>query len=58
MTTIPVKFGNTLGRSRPEVGSGFPIEAYGSRGVSLIFSTSDEKCIPITIFKGRKLNCY
>ena len=31
---IPVKFGTAHGRSRPEVGSGFPIEAYGNRGVS------------------------
>ena len=34
---IPVKFGNAHGRSRPEVGSGFPIDAYGSRGVSSLF---------------------
>ena len=33
-TGIPVKFSTTHGRSRPEVGSGFPIEAYGSRGNS------------------------
>ena len=31
---IAVKFGTAHGRSRPEVGSGFPIEAYGTRGVS------------------------
>ena len=31
---IGVKFGTAHGRLRPEDGSGFPIEAYGSRGVS------------------------
>ena len=31
---IPVKLRIAHGRSRPEVGSGFPIEAYGSTGVS------------------------
>ena len=31
---IPVKFGTAHDRLRPEVGSGFPIDAYGSRGVS------------------------
>ena len=41
---IPVKFGTAHGRSRPDVGSGFRIEAYGSRVVirpSLICGTSD-----------------
>ena len=33
-TGIDMKFGTAHGRSRPEVGSGFPIEAYGSTGVS------------------------
>ena len=33
-TGIHMKFGTAHGRSRPEVGSGFRIEAYGSRGVS------------------------
>ena len=34
VATIPMKFGTAHGKSRPEVGSGFPIEAYGNRGVS------------------------
>ena len=33
-TVIPVKFSTSHDKSRPEVGSGFPIEAYGSRGNS------------------------
>ena len=50
---IPVKYGTAHGKTRPEVGSGFSIGVYGSRVVSrptLIFGTSDEKCIPPTTF--------
>ena len=48
---IPVKFGTAHGRWRPEIGSGFPIESYGSRGVSrpsLICGTSQQKMITPT----------
>ena len=48
---IAVKFGTALGRWRPEIGSGFPIESYGSRGVSrpsLICGTSQQKMITPT----------
>ena len=58
---IPVKFGNTHGKSRPEVGSGFPIDAYGNRGVSrpsLICGSSDLKDIPPIDFLGPIHNFY
>ena len=46
---IPVKFGTAHGRSRPEVGNGFRIDANGRKGVSpfpRIFGTSDKKNYP------------
>ena len=47
---IPVKFGTTHGRSRPEVGSAKCIEVYGSRGVSrpsLVLGNSEQNIIAI-----------
>ena len=47
--------GNAHGKSRPEVGSGFPIDAYGNRGVSrpsLICGSSDLKISPLSTFWG------
>ena len=58
---IAVKFGTAHGRSRPEVGSGFPIESYGSRGVSrlsLIIGNSQQKIITPTALLRPKHNFY
>ena len=61
MAGIPVKFGTALGRLRPEVGSRFPIKAYGSGGVSrpsLEIDTSDQNIIAPTDLLGTKQNFY
>ena len=61
-TCIPVNFGTAHGRSRPEVGSGFPIEGYGRKGVPQpprIFGTSEQKNIiptPISRPKQKKFS--
>ena len=48
-----VKFGTTHDRSRPEVGSGFRIDAYGRKRVSSFsrnFDTSQQKKTPLQTF--------
>ena len=53
---IPVKFSTAHDRSRPEVGSGYPIEVHGSRGVSqpsLVSVTSDQNITPLRSFQGQ-----
>ena len=58
---IPVKFCSPHGRSAPEVGSGFPIEAYGSRGVSrpsLVIGNSNQNISANTELLSPKQNFY
>ena len=58
---IPVKFCTAHDRSRPEVGSGFPIEGYGRKGVPQpprIFGTSEQKNITPTPFSRPKQNFF
>ena len=58
---IPVKFGTAHGRSRPEVGNGFRIDANSRKGVSpfsRIFGTSDQNIIPPTVFLGPIYNFF
>ena len=58
---IPVKFGTAHGISRPDVGSGFPIDVYGSKGVSrpsLVIGNSDQKNITPTDFLRPKHNFF
>ena len=58
---IPVKFCSAHGRSRPEVGSGFPIEAYGKRGISwpsLVIGNSNQNIRANTDLLSPKQNFY
>ena len=58
---IPVKFCSAHGRSTPEVGSGFPIETYGSNGVSrpsLVIGNSNQNISANTDLLSRKQNFY
>ena len=58
---IPVKVCSSHGRSTPEVGSGFPIEAYGRRGVSrpsLVIWNSNQNISVNTDFLSPKQNFY
>ena len=53
-TGIPVKFGTSHGRSRPEVGSTKCTDAYGRKGVTPppppIFGTSGGKWSPLLAY--------
>ena len=58
---IPVKFGTAHGRSTLVVGSGFLIEAYGSRGVSrpsLVIRNSNQNVCAITDLLSPKQNFF
>ena len=58
---IPVKFGATHGRSRPEVGSTKRIDGYGGKGVTPTprnLGTSYEKMMTPTVFLVPKHNFY
>ena len=58
---IPVKFGTAHGRSTLVGGSGFPIEAYGSRGVSrpsLVIGNSNQNVCAITDLLSPKQNFF
>ena len=58
---IPMKFGAAHARSRPEVGSGFRIDVYDRKGVSLFFrtfGTFERKRITPTGFLRPKQNFF